>query len=621
MEHGNYGKLLNVNLSSGDISDYQIPSTYLENYVGGKGLGARLLWDLLPSDGSADPLGPENPLLFLIGPLVGLNVMGSARYVVMTKSPLSKFVAEAYGGGFFPYALKATGYDGIIFTGKSEKPVYLDLIDGTVKLRDATDLWGKGVFEVHDKFTEKYGKNMRSAIIGPAGENMVRYAAIINDRERAAARGGVGAVMGSKKLKAIFARGDQKPSIANNASFKESNENYRHGLVKEMKIKDTFGVYGTSGGVGYLNKANILPTKNFKTGHFEGHEKITGQFMEESGLLVGRGTCSACTTFCKRNIEGEYKGHELTQDGSSLEYETLAAFGSMILNSEIKLTGLANQLCNDFGLDTISTGGSLAFAMEATEKGLAEKLGVNLDWGDVDQVIDAINKIALRISYGDVLAEGVMRMAEKIGGQAFAMHTKGMELAYHEPRGKIGLGLSYAVSPRGGSHMEGFHDSIVTRDNASPKLGAVVGMSRLDHEKKAPLVANFEDATSFTNSLIMCAFDVAKTGKNYNLDYLIELTEAATGYHFDHDEMMRAGARAYNMLRMVAVREGCNSTDDDLPERFKLEALHFGDEGENAITQEKLDQMLSEYYEHRQWDADGKPTDKLINMLNLPKWN
>ncbi|MFV2014484.1 MAG: aldehyde ferredoxin oxidoreductase C-terminal domain-containing protein, partial [Candidatus Heimdallarchaeota archaeon] len=335
--------------------------------------------------------------------------------------------------------------------------------------------------------------------------------------------------MGSKNLKAIFARGEQKPSIADAESFKVSNENYRHGLIKEMKIKDTFGVYGTSGMVSYLDKSNILPTKNFKSGKYADHDKITGKYMEESGLLVGRGTCSACTTFCKRNIEGEYKGQTLTKDGSSLEYETLAAFGSMILNSEIKLTGLANQLCNDFGLDTISTGGSLAFAMEATERGLSEKLGVNLDWGNEDQVIDAISKIATRIGYGDILAEGVMRMAEKIEGQAYAMHTKGMEIAYHEPRGKIGLGLSYAVSPRGGSHMEGFHDTIVSRDNASPKLGAVTGMSRLDHNNKAPLVANFEDARSFTNSLIMCAFDVAMTGKHYNLDYLIELTEAATG--------------------------------------------------------------------------------------------
>ncbi|MHA2277397.1 MAG: aldehyde ferredoxin oxidoreductase C-terminal domain-containing protein, partial [Candidatus Kariarchaeaceae archaeon] len=435
------------------------------------------------------------------------------------------------------------------------------------------------------------------------------------------ARGGVGAVMGSKRLKAIFARGDEKASIADNEAFTASNENFRHGLLKEMNIKDTFGVYGTSGMVGYLNKANILPSKNFKYGQYEEHDKITGQFMEESGLLVGRGTCSACTTFCKRNIEGEYKGHELTKDGSSLEYETLAAFGSMILNSEIKLNGLANQLCNDFGLDTISTGGSIAFTMEATERGLGDKLGVNLDWGDADQVIDAINKIALRISYGDVLAEGVMRMAEKIGGHSFAMHAKGLEIAYHEPRGKIGLGLSYAVSTRGGSHMEGFHDTIITRDNSSPKLGAVIGIQKTDHIGKAPLVATFENARSFTNSLIMCAFDVAMTGKNYNLDYLNEITQAATGYQIDHETMLETGARIYNMLRMVAVREGCTANDDDLPDRFKHEALHYGDDGENMISQDKLDHMLNEYYQTRGWDNQGKPTDTLINKLSLPNWN
>ncbi|OLS28930.1 MAG: Tungsten-containing aldehyde ferredoxin oxidoreductase [Candidatus Heimdallarchaeota archaeon LC_2] len=621
MNHGNYGKLLDVNLSSGEIKDYEIPKDYLQNFLGGKGLAARLLWDLLPADGSADPLGPENPLIFLTGPLVGLNVMGSARYVVMTKSPLSKFVAEAYGGGFFPYALKSTGYDGIIFRGKSVKPVYLNLVDEKKELVDASDLWGKGVFEVHDGFVSEYGKNLRTAIIGPAGENKVRYAAIINDRNRAAARGGVGAVMGSKNLKAIIAKGKLKPNIADNETFKEANETYRHGLVKEMKIKDTFGVYGTSGGVGYLNKTNTLPTKNFSKGQFEGHETLTGKYMEESGLLVGRDTCSACSTFCKRKIEGEFKGQKLTQDGSSLEYETIAAFGSMILNSDLRLNGLANQLCNDLGLDTISTGGSLAFAMEANENGHGEKLGVNLEWNNADQVIEAINKISYREDYGDTLAEGVMRMAEKIDDQSYAIHTKGMEIAYHEPRGKVGLGLSYAVSPRGGSHMEGFHDTMFMRENASPKLGAIQAMSRFDHMNKAPLVVTIENATSFTNSLIMCAFDVAKTGKYYNLDYLSKLTQAATGYNIDHNEMLKIGDRAYNMLRMVAVREGCTSNDDDLPGRFKNETLDYGEDGENAITQDKLDYMIKEYYEFRKWDNDGKPSDELIAELNLPNWN
>lgn len=608
-----------MDLSTGKITDYNVPEEYYRLYLGGKGLGARLLWDFLPADGSADPLGEDNVILFLVGPLVGTSVMGSSRYVVMSKSPLSKFVLEAYGGGFFPAALKRTGYDGVIFRGISPKPVYLEMVDGTVELKDASDLWGKGVFEVHDGFLEKYGAKVRTALIGPAGENKVRYAAIINDRNRAAARGGPGAVLGSKMLKGIVARGNTKAELADPKRFKELDTEFRHGLIKDMNIKDTFGVYGTSGGIPTLDRMNILPTKNFSKGQYEGHNIISGQYMEESGLLVGRDTCAACTTFCKRKIEGEYKGIQLTQGGSSLEYETLAAFGSLLLNSEIKLTGLANQMCNDYGLDTISMGVSIAFAMEASEKGLSGKLGMNLEWGNSDHVIEAIQKVAHRQDYGDQLAEGVWRMAEKIGGQYFAMHTKGMELAMHEPRGKVGLGLSYAVSPRGGSHMEGWHDSMGMRENASPKLGLIEAMSRIDHINKAPVVARFEDVNSFTNSLIICAFDAAMTGKFYNIEFLQDLISSAMGINFGFKEMLDTGARVYNMWRMVAIREGLTSADDDLPDRFKKETLHY-EEGDSVISQEKLDYMLNEYYEFRGWEKDGKPSKATIERLKLPNF-
>ncbi|MHA2504624.1 MAG: aldehyde ferredoxin oxidoreductase N-terminal domain-containing protein, partial [Candidatus Kariarchaeaceae archaeon] len=248
MTFGNFGKLLDVDLTTGTITDYEIPEEYLNLYLGGKGLGARLLWDLLPDDGSTDPLGPDNPLLFLVGPLVGQKVMGSARYVVMCKSPLAKFVTEAYGGGFFPYALKGAGYDGVIFRGQSPTPVYLEMFDDGVALRDATEHWGKGVFEVHDHFVETYDRKIRTAIIGQAGENLVRFAAVINDRNRAAARGGPGAVMGSKKLKAIVAAGKKSAPISDPSRFKELNSTYRDGLMKDIKIRDRFGVYGTSGG-------------------------------------------------------------------------------------------------------------------------------------------------------------------------------------------------------------------------------------------------------------------------------------------------------------------------------------------------------------------------------------
>ncbi len=625
MIKGNFGRLLNVDLSSGNLTDYKVPEEYYNNYIGGKGLGARLLWDLLPADGSADPFGEENVIIFLVGPLAGHSVIGSGRYVVMTKSPLSKFVAEAYGGGLFPAELKKTGYDGVIFRGISPRPVYLEMIDGSVTLKDATNYWGKGVFEVHDAMIAKYGDKAKTALIGQAGENMVRYAAVINDKNRAAARGGVGAVLGSKLMKGIVAKGDKKSELADEARFRELRTGLRKNIIEDMNMKDGFGVYGTSGGVEYLSKSNILPTKNFKYGKFEGNNLISGQFMESSGLLVDRDNCYACAVACKRVIEGEYKGHKLTRDGSSLEYETLASFGSLLDNSEVKLNGLANQMCNDYGIDTISCGVSIAYAMEAKELGLSDKLGVDINWGDSDQILDAIDKIAKREGYGDQLAEGVWRMSKKIDGQHFAMHTKGMELAMHEGRGKVGLGLSYAVSPRGGTHMEGLHDSMVMRENASPDLGITEAMATTEHVGKAAVLRKFESATSFSNSLIICAFDVAKTGQHYNLKYLQELTSAAMGIDMDTDKMIDTGDRIWNMWRMVAVREGLKAVDDDLPGRFKEEPLEyheFGGEGTvmSKISQDKLDLMLKEYYDTRGWDKDGKPTEKTIERLGLPSF-
>lgn len=614
--NGNFGKLLEINLSDKKISDYKIPENYLNQFIGGKGLGARLLWDFLPK--GTDPYSPENPLLMLTGPLVGQTVMGSARYVVMCKSPLSKYVTEAYGGGYFPYALKGSGYDGLIFKGKSNEPVYLNLVDGNIELNDASQIWDKGVFDTDDYFREKFGKNVRTALIGQAGVNKVRFSAIITDRNRAAARGGPGAVMGSKMLKGVVARGNTKANLADEDKFKEINQIHRSNLLKDLKIRENFGTYGTSSAPEYMSKNGILPTRNFKIGTFEHNKLISGPYMEEIGLLVGRDTCAACTTFCKRKINGDYKGHKLTEDGSSLEYETLAGFGSMVLNKNIKLNGYANQLCNDFGLDTISTGGVIAFTMEAAENNLTNSIGVNLEWSNEDQIIASIEKIAHREGYGNELAEGVMRLSEKIGGKEFAMHCKGLEIAYHEPRGKIGLGLSYAVSPRGGSHMEGFHDTAIMRDNAAPQLGATVAMSRFDHINKAPIVINFENATSFTNNLILCAFDVQKTGSNENLNYLRQLTEAATGNEISYQDMLEIGSRSYNMLRMVAIREGLSKIDDDLPDRFKFESLHFEDNIENSISPEKLDYMLNQYYENRNWDESGMPTNSLISELSLP---
>ncbi|MFX0120171.1 MAG: aldehyde ferredoxin oxidoreductase family protein [Promethearchaeota archaeon] len=607
---GNFGKLLNVNLTDRKLTDYKIPESYLLDYIGGKGLGARILWDLLPTDGITDPLGPKNVLVLMSGPLVGLNVFGSSRNVVMTKSPLSKYVAEAYGGGYFPTAFKRTGYDGIIVRGKSPNPVYLEMIDGNISLNDATEYWGKGVFETHNALIKKHGEHARTALIGPAGEKLVRYAAIINDQNRAAARGGVGAVMGSKLMKGVVARGKETPKVSDKERFEQLRDKYRHFFHNERKVSESFGLYGTSGAVGWLNKNGTLPTKNWQFGNYKDHETLKGKYMEESGLLIGRESCTTCTASCKRKIEGDFKGYKLTPTGSSIEYENIAAFGTMVLNSDLKLVGLATQLCNDYGLDTISTGASIAYVMEATERNLAESLKISLEWGNPDHIIQAIEKIARREDFGNEMAEGVWRMGEKIGGKDFAVHTKGMEVGYHDPRGLVGMGLSYAVSPRGGSHLEGFYDTTVETENANPDLGAITPISRFDAIGKPPLVINYQNETSFLNSLITCYF--VNSARR-----LRSILGAVLGIEINTQNMLEIGSRVFNMWRMVAVREGCSVTDDDLPPRFKNESLTF-DEKENAINPEMLNMMLQEYYQIRNWDSTGKPTEGLIRDLRLP---
>ena len=564
---------------------------------------------LLEERGKPNPLSPANPLIYITGPLAGLAVGGSGRHVVMTRSPLTGFLGEAYSGGFFGTELKKTGYDGLLFRGAADEPVYLTILEGSAELRSARELWGKTSGETEDWLRARHGKDVRVSCIGPAGENQVRFAAIINDRNRANARCGVGAVMGSKNLKAVAVKGNLEPPVHDRRAFEEARREYTKTLVTEdMK---SFGEYGTADGVESLDHSGILPTKNFQAGSFVGSSRISGKRMHDS-ILVDRDTCAACPVRCKRVVKTRADGHEVTPDHGGPEYETMAAFGSLLMNDKLEWIALANQMCNAYGLDTISTGGVLAYAMEASERGLIEE---DLEWGDCAKACEMIEKIARRKGFGDILAGGVKAVSEWCGGKDFAMHVKGLEVAMHEPRGKKGLGLSYSVSPRGASHMEGFHDPMISKTPA-PDIGVNVTMHRLVMDGKAGVLKRFEDARSFVNSLVLCVFDVDETGDETNLPLVRKMTSAVTGLNVDRQEMMRIGERAFNLARMFAVRMGASREDDDLPVRFKESPLPFKDRS-SAIPQAELDKAIKDYYEARGWDANGKPTTERLRSLGM----
>lgn len=608
---GMFGKLLDVDLSKEKITKYHNSEEDLRQYLGGRGIAAKIM---LKEFNGRDALSPDNLLIFMTGPLNGLSLAGSGRHVVMSKSPLTGFLGEGYSGGYIGTEIKQTGFDGILIRGKANHPMYLSIIDGTTELEDAESLWGKTVGETHDWFYEKY-KNSRVACIGPAGEKLVKIACIINDRNRASGRCGHGAVMGSKNLKAIVVRKTPRLEIpvVDVKRYREARRRFVKTLDKTIK----WGKYGTSGITAPLSDLGVLPTKNFKHGNYAEVEKITGSTLYDT-ILERRASCTACPVRCKREVRTTSLDEDVVPEYGGPEYETIAAFGSLQLNNDLSFIALANQKCNTYGLDTIGTGNVIAYVMEATERRLI-KGPDGIAWGSTEGVSKLIDKIAIRQGIGDKLAEGVKRFAELIGGEEFAIHTKGMEAPMHEPRGKKGLGLDYATSYRGCTHLEGVHDTAIEKDNAAVELGVVKTISRFSTSKrKVEIVLNYNNARSFINSLILCIF-VVNTFRGFVEENWVEIRDvlnAVTGYEIDRDEMLNIGERNYNLGRLFSIKQGLTHDDDDLPPRFKNEALPFGDQ-EEKIPQEVLDQMIANYYEIRGWDENGIPTPEKLKELGI----
>ncbi len=602
---GYFGSYLDVDLTSGKLGEYVIPEDWQEKYLGGRGIAARILAEEM--EANVDPLSPNNIMVFATGPFQGLGIPGAGRHLLMSKSPKTEAVNGSYVGGFFGEKLGKSGYDGIIIRGSADDPLYLVLKDGSASLKDGSDLWGSATAETEKEIKEREGE-VSVTSIGIAGENQVKFSCVMNDRNRAAGRPGFGAVLGSKKLKAIAVGGGRKKEMEDEEKFESLRAEYARVLAENKR--DGFGKYGTAGGLTTLNEMGILPTKNFQEGEFEEAEKIGGEEMYDT-VLNKRDSCASCPIRCKRVVETEFKGEEVNPEYGGPEYETLAALGSMCLNSDLDSISLANQRCNKYGLDTISAGVTIAFAMEASEKGLLEE---DIEWGDGEAVVDLLDKIAHREGLGNYLAEGIDELAEDMGAD-FAMEIKGQEIPMHEPRGKKGLGLTYAVTPRGANHMETVHDTMLESEPLAPELGVEEPKDRNAFEDKGRIAKIFEDLTSFNNSLVMCLFTVDMVGENYSFDHLREMLETVTGRELDEKEMLRIGERNFILLRLLGAREGYTSEDDRLPKRFSQPLPEGGSEGE-AITEEDLQKMMEEYYELRGYDHHG-PTEEKLQELGL----
>ncbi len=613
---GGHGKILRVNLSEGKVSQEDIPEDLFDKFLTGAGLATHYLFREVPK--GAEPLGPENELILMTGALTGTIAPSTGRFNWVFKSPLTGIWAQSNSAGFWGVEFKKTGYDGIIFQGISPKPVYLVIEEDKAELRDASHLWGKSVPETTKLIKEELGEKFNVDCIGIAGENQVRYASIMNDLHRAAGRCGGGAVMGSKLLKAIAVRGTKPVNIANPTAFKEVSKK-QFELLDQHMFKVALETFGTNVVIDLVNARGGFPTRNWQTCVFPELEEINAQALSEKVLIEPMG-CFACPLRCGRRSEirqGKYKG----ASGEGPEFESVGTFGGSCHVTDMEAITMAHYLCDDLGLDTISTGATIGFAIECYEKEILTKSdtdGLELRFGDPDIVIELIHKIAKREGFGDFLAEGTRRMAQKLdkGSERFAMNVKGLELPAYDSRAVQITGLAYAVANRGGDH--------VTAYIQGPTFLDIPFLCIPDSQIKDPLVADpgevhilvdLENVMTALDTLGACKF----MGFCVASDEWVELVAHCLGRDFTYDDLMRVGERAYNLARVFNVREGVTRADDTLPPRLLEEPLTEGPAA--GKVNENLPAMLDKYYELRGWDkATGKPTPEKLKELGLEEY-
>ena len=609
---GYMGTILKIDLTRSKVQKEDLNEAWAKQFVGGSGLGAKYLFEL--TDEKTDPLGPENPLILMTGPFTGTSVPLSGRHAVVTRSPLTGIFGESDVGGTWGANLKRAGFDGIILTGKSEKPVYLWINDEKVEIRDASHLWGKDTYEMDPILKSETHEKAVVSAIGQAGENQVFISSIMTDgREgRAAGRCGMGAVMGSKNLKAIVIRGTKKVPVHNPEEVTRLPKEY--GAMINQKAEN-FRKYGTAGSLSVFEAMGTLPLQNWKfVGRWESSaEKING-FTMSGTVLKGHYFCDACILGCGRRVrieQGPYAGVE----GAGPEYETLALLGSNCLIDNLEALCFANELCNRFGLDTISTGGVIAFGMEAYERGLIDREdtgGIELQWGNEEALMEMIRMIALKRGFGEVLGKGVKKASEIIGRNSveFAPHIKGLELPGHDPRGYNAGAMGFATSSRGACHLSGLSHTF-ERVLKSPEMDIPEPTDRYEVKGKGILAAKSQNLMGMMDSLKLCKFILFG---GITITHIVKWYHEVTGREMTIEDFIKTGERIFNLKRLYNVRMGISRKDDTLPFRH----LTFKRMGEGLTPNlPPLGQMLSEYYEYRGWSEDGIPTPEKLKELGL----
>ncbi len=614
MNYGFYGKVLEVNLSSGESRETVLPGEYYRRYLGGSGLAAKIFYER--GYHKIDPFDEAAPLLVFTGVLTGHSVPTACKAVFCGRSPATGIWAEATVGGYWPAALKTCGYDGLIITGRAPRPVYLYLNGSGLEIRDAASLWGQDVYATRDLIQEELVEECRVAAIGPAGENGALIAAIIIDGvdARAAGRCGLGALMGAKNLKAVAARRSGNiPEVADPGGLAQARKESLPRIREKAKGLTDFG---TAGGVPLVERLGDLPIRNWTRGSWtEGAARVSGQGMAEAGLRVKHYACFSCPIRCGKDMKvevGPYRGTV----AHGPEYETIAGFGAMCLNDDPNYIIAANDLCNRLGLDTISTAAAVAFAMELFERGLineTETGGLDLQWGNGEAILKLIPLIAGREGLGAQLSLGVKRAAAHFGplAQEFIAESKGLELAFHDPRAFTSMAVVYATGNRGACHLEGL--TYFNENMAFPAslIGLPAEYDPHGSGGKAALAKKMQDFMGIFNALGLCKFLIR--GHATAAD-ITRWFSCVTGWEMNEQELWEAGERLFNLKRLINVELGISRKDDTLSPRL---LVHDRREGAAAGSLPHLGKMLSEYYDLRGWTEEGIPTPETLARLNL----
>jgi len=602
------GRFLKINLSSGETATESVPEQVAMDFIGGRGYGIRYLYQELAPN--VDPLGEQNKLLLLNGPLAGTSAQGVSRWMVCTKSPLTGAFARSVCGADFGAWLKFAGYDFIIIEGKAEKPVYIHLTKDNCQVHDAGELWGKDTKETQEWLREQHGKNSRTACIGPAGEKLVKYAAIVSDR-RTAGRCGTGTVMGSKNLKAITITAQRNVQLHDPEAFDQLVKEQVK-IIRESKGFQNHREWGTTTTQNITNDIGIYPVRNNRYGRQIGYEKIIGE--EYKKLRTGQIGCYSCLARCGMAhtvTDGPYAGAH----SEGPEYESIWAFTGPIDSTNIEATIMADQLCDDYGLDTISTGNCIGFAYELYEKGILTKAdtdGLELTYGNHAAMVALVKKIAMREGIGDILAEGSRQAAASIGkgAEAYAIQVKGLELPAYEPRGTKAMGFNYATASIGASHCYGYARQDVF-GSIEPRP-----TNRFAEEENADIVVYNQDGTAWKETGIICAF---ATGWDWVPNLYGKMIAAVRGIDqfADNNYLLRVGERIYNLERVFNVREGFSRKQDTLPQRMLTEPLRTrGAPGEGQIVRNQ-NNFLDRYYQIRGWTKEGIPSSQKLEELGL----